>query len=482
MSKINVNKILDVSIALAREKDHDKLLEDILLTAMELTMCDAGTLYLLKNNKLEFKVMITKSKGVFLGGKREPIHLPPVELNRKNVCACAAIDRELINVADVYFDQRYDFSGPQRYDSLTEYKTTSMLVVPMENDTGEVIGVVQLINAKDEDGNIIHFREEFNRVLFALGCQAAIALTNMNYKDNIIYLLDSFVRAMSTAIDERSPYNANHTKNMVRYGENFIQWLNHSNQEWHFSLHEAHQFLMAVWLHDVGKLVIPLEVMDKNSRLGDRIYDVKKRLKVVELLNKVSFLEGTVTEEEYQEKELQVKEVMELVLKVNKPGFMPDSDRERIKQLGELTYTDTDGKVRNWFIPEEMEALLVQKGTLTPKEREIMESHVTRTRKILGEMTFSKHYEKVPLWAASHHEFLDGSGYPDKLTAEQIPKEVRLLTILDIFEALTANDRPYRSAMPLERAFAILDSMAEEGKLDKEILNLFKQSNAWKED
>lgn len=479
---MDVNKILDVCIALAKEKNHDQLLNEIVETAMELTNCDAGTLYLLKDEKLEFYIMHTKSQGVTHTGKRQPVKLPPVELRRENVCACAVMEKRLINVPDILKDQDYDFSGAKRYDAMTGYCTKSMMAVPMENDVGEVIGVVQLINAMDESGNVVAFEKEYERVLQALASQAAISLTNMGHRRDIIYLLDSFVRAMSTAINARSAYNANHTKNMVEYGERFIKWLNKHCTDWTFSPEEAHQFLMAVWLHDVGKLVIPLEVMDKNTRLGERVYDVKKRLKIVELLNRIAFLEGRVSAAEYEEKEKLVANVLALVKRVNQPGPISDEDWKMVQMLGTLTYQDTDGRQRPWFIPEELEAMNVQRGTLTPRERVVMESHVTETRKILAEVKFSEHYKNVPKWASAHHELLNGSGYPDGLKADEIPREVRLITILDIFEALTAKDRPYRAAMPLEKSMAILESMVKDGLLDGKILKLFQDSQVWKED
>lgn len=488
MKCIEVSKILNVTIALAKEKDHDQLLEDILTTAMDLTSCDAGTLYLVgrdyekKQERLEFRVMITRSQGVFRGGKKGAIDLPPVEMNKRNVCACAAIEQRLINISDVYRDNQYDFSGPRTYDAMTGYKTTSMLVVPMENDMGQIIGVIQLINAQDEKGRTVSFAWQYNQVLLAIGCQAAISLTSMRYKKESIVLLDSFVRAMSTAIDERSPYNATHTRNMVKYGSRFIEWLNNRNGEWTFDSYESHQFLISMWLHDVGKLVIPLEVMDKNTRLGERLHDVKKRLKIVELLNKIEYLEKRISDEDYQGRKDQLEDVRALVLRVNEPGMVGKEDQEKVRKLAELTYTDTDGKIRPWFIEEELEALMVPKGTLTPKEREIMESHVIRTEKILGEMTFSRHYQKVPFWASSHHELLDGSGYPKGLKGDEIPREVRLLTILDIFEALTAKDRPYRPAMPLEKALEVLESMVKQGLLDGGILELFEQSQVWRDE
>ncbi|MDO4540472.1 MAG: HD domain-containing phosphohydrolase [Syntrophomonadaceae bacterium] len=482
MKTLDVNKLLAIGIALTKEKDYDRLFETILREAMEITSCDGGTLYVCNEDDLAFKIMITKSMGFFKGGQGDPVDLPPVKKEHTNVCAFAALNDRLVNIADVYNSEEFDFSGPRRYDAMTGYKTTSMLVVPMEDDHGDVIGVLQLINAQDENGNIIAFDPALEPVIHSLASQAAICLANVNYAQEIIALFDSFVRVMSTAIDARTPYNANHSRNMVRYGERFIDWLRETGHEWQFADADKRQFLMSVWLHDVGKLVIPLEVMDKESRLGKAGDDVAHRLEVIELLNRVHFLNGDIPAEQYERGQAEVSEARILLEKVNRAGFVPDATLDAIRELGQRTYTGADGAEHSWLTENELTALLVQKGTLTAEERGIMESHVSMTAKMLSEMNFSRDYRMVPEWAAGHHEFLNGCGYPHKLAGDAISKEVRLLTILDIFDALTARDRPYKPPMPTEKALAILDDMARDGQLDADILDLFKQSQAWEDE
>ncbi len=479
MKEANVNRLLDIGIALTSEKDPGKLLLTILEAAMEITNCDGGTLYIKESDSLCFRMMITKSMDVFRGPDDE-ITLPPVPLSKSNVCACSAIGNELINIPDVYENSAFDFSGPMKYDSLTGFKTTSMLVVPMDDNYGDVIGVLQLINALDENGQVIPFDGSLEPVIRSLASQAAIALTNVNYLKEISELFDSFVKVMSTAIDERSPYNANHTRNMVNYAGRFIDWLNERG-EWRFDEAKRREFLMSVWLHDVGKLVIPLEIMDKSSRLGSRLEHMLARFENITLLNRIALLEGKITRDEYDNALRDVSKAANLVEKVNRAGFMSDEDLAEVDELSQMTYRDRHGKFKPFITEDEHQALRIRKGTLTKDERNIIEGHAPMAAKMLSQIKFSRDYANVPLWAAAHHEFLNGGGYPQKLTELDIPKEVRLLTILDIFDALTARDRPYKPAMPLEKALSILDSMAEDGQIDGGILKLFVESRAWEE-
>ena len=481
MKPVSTEKLLDIGIALSSEKDDDKLLETILTAAMDITSCDAGTLYIRGGDALAFRIMVTKSLGIFRGGKRGKIDLPPVQLSRANACACAAIENRLINIPDVYEDDIFDFSGPRKYDAMTGYRTRSMLVVPMENDRGEVIGVLQLLNALDENGAVIPFDPYYEQVIRSLASQAAICLSNMNYETEIIELLDSFVRVTSTAIDARSPYNANHTRNMVLYGGRFLDWLDETNNDWHFSAPERRQFLMTVWLHDVGKLVTPLNVMNKESRLGDKLDAVLHRFETIGLLERIAFLEGRIDREMLETRKKELSEARELILRSNPAGFLPEEEYAALGRLAEKTYIDENGETQPWLTADEAHALSVRKGTLTPEERKVMESHVAMTARMLGQMKFTSDCAMVPVWASEHHEFLNGSGYPKKLADGEIPREVRLLTILDIFDALTARDRPYKKPMPAEKALAVLDGMAADGQLDPSILELFKKSEAWKE-
>jgi HD-GYP domain-containing protein (c-di-GMP phosphodiesterase class II) len=289
------------------------------------------------------------------------------------------------------------------------------------------------------------------------------------------------VRVLSTAIDERTPYNANHSRNMARYAASFLDWLEQSENDWKFDPDHRREFLMSVWLHDVGKLTVPLEVMDKQSRLGPGLKDVQQRFATMKLLTRIDLLEGRISAEEAETLNAQRAEALALIEKVDKAGFLPDDTLAAIDALAGRTYRDENGKELPWITEEEHVCLSIRKGTLTAAERQIMEDHVVVTGRILDQVSFPEEYSNVPVWAAAHHELLNGKGYPLHRTAESLPPEVRLLTILDVFDALTAKDRPYKPGMPVEKALSILHSMVNEGSMDENILALFEQSRAWEE-
>ena len=468
-----------MSLALTSEHDREALLSNILDTAMDVSRSDAGTLYLLEDDGLHFCRMVTRSQGIRQGGHADPITLPPVPLEEKYVCSWVALHQEIINVPDVHTDTHFDFTGSLRYDAMTGYRTVSMLVVPMRNDKDEMIGVTQLINATDGQGNVIPFDPEIELLVSALSSQAAISITNMQYSEQITALLDSLVGALSTAIDERSPYNANHTRNMVHLSERFLDWLDKSGQDWHFDEETRRSFLMSVWLHDVGKLVVPLEVMDKQSRLAAQLETVEQRFARMALLSRIALLEGKISEEEYEAAGTAREEAMVFIRRIDTAGFLPDADLAMIDEIAARRFTDENGQSQPWITPEEAHCLRVRKGTLTDEERSVMQSHVVVTGRILSQVQFPKSYARVPQWAAEHHEYLNGSGYPRHLSDGEIPREVRLLTVLDVFEALTARDRPYKKPMPAEKALSILDDMVSDGQVDAEVLELFKASRVW---
>lgn len=476
-----MKRFLDMCLALTAERDREALLSSILDNAMDIANADAGTLYLLEDDGLHFCRMVTRSLGYRQGGHAAPISLPPVPLEEKYVCSWVALHNEPINVADVHTDTHFDFTGSLRYDAMTGFHTQSMLVVPLSNDKGEIIGVAQLINAMDADGNTVSFDPEIELLISAISSQAAISITNMKYSEQITSLLDSLVGALSTAIDERTPYNANHTRNMVRYASNFLDWLEATGNEWRFDANRRRTFLLSVWLHDVGKLVVPLEVMDKENRLGAKTKDVRTRFRFIALLDRMALLDGHIDADELARRNAEREEALAFIERVNCAGFMPDEEIARVEEIAAKTYIDENGEEKPWLTPEERVCLAIRKGTLTAEERAEMESHVVVTGRILEHVNFPKMYAETPRWAAMHHEFLNGRGYPNHLTAESIPREVRLLTIIDIYDALTAVDRPYKPAMPTEKALGILRSMAVEGSLDSELLELFIKSKAWEE-
>ena len=480
MKAISREKLIEIAIGISAEKDTDILLETILTEAMRYTDCDGGTLYICGEDSLEFHTAITKSKNFYMSKRQGNMTLPPVPYNNSHVCACCAMEKKKINIADVYESTEYDFHGAQKYDAMNHYRTKSMLVLPMEDDKGKVIGVMQLLNAADEKGEIIPFAKEMEKTIYALNSLAAVSLNNHKLQEQILALLHSFVEVMASAIDTRSPYNANHSRSMAKYAEKFIAWLNKSDSDWKFEEKDIDPFIMSVWLHDVGKLVIPLEVMDKPTRLGDLEDGLMHKISTGILMERLRGLEDPSKKEEADANIKALEDAKELFLTVNTAGFLPDEKLETIEKAGKIHVLSFEGKEIPLLNEKELTALSVRKGTLTDKERSIMQSHVINTEKMLSKMIFDGDYASVPVWAASHHEFLNGTGYPKKLVADELPRETRLLTILDVYDALTAEDRPYKPAMPTEKAFGILHSMASDGQIDGEILALFEESGAWK--
>ncbi len=479
MQEYSINNLIQISIDLSVEKNINLLLERILMEAMDITSCDAGTVYTCGDNCLVFQNMITRSKNIQLRQDLGEIKLPPVPLNRRHVAACCALDHKKINIADVYESSEYDFSGAQKYDQLNDYRTGSMLVIPMADEKGTVIGVLQLINAQDAEGKIRAFPSESETLIYALASLAAVSLNNRLLSQEILDILHSFVRVMVVAIEARTPYNANHTKNMVRYTTGFIDYLSRTNNSWQVSEDETDAYLMSVWLHDIGKLVIPLHIMDKSSRLGELEGGLMHRIEIALLMEKVRSLENPSLREEAAAASRYLKEARDFIQRINTSAFLTDNDLQRVQELSTAACLSSDGSRIPLLRPEETEALSIRRGTLTSEERHVIESHVTYTSKMLSSMKFSRIYEKVPRWASSHHEYLDGSGYPDHLKAEDLSNEERFLTIVDIFDALTAEDRPYKPPISPDKAFVILEKMRDEGKIDGHILSLFKESEVW---
>ena len=313
-----------------------------------------------------------------------------------------------------------------------------------------------------------------------------ISLENVK-DDDIRGLFQSFVEVMTSAIDERTPYNVTHTRHMVEYGERFVDYINqccfNAGQAKCFDAAHKDEFLMSIWLHDIGKLVTPLGVMNKETRLRpDQLTEILHRMEKVELWTEILMLKGTITEEEKVKRLDEVKYLRDFVESVNHAGVICGENLEILKDIKFLTYKDLDGNEHPWFTEDEYISLMIHRGTLSAQEREIMEEHVLVTDKLLSKIKFIPELSRVREWAAGHHELLDGSGYPNHLSGDQIPYEVRMITILDIFDALIADDRPYKPGIPIEKAVDILTEMAEkEGKLDPRLTKLFIEGCCWED-
>ena len=481
VSTDRLQRILSVGVALTAERDFSRLLDTILSEAMSITGCDAGTLYLLEDGKLHFKIMRNHTLGVFPGSGNAPAELPSFDLCESNVASYVVIHRRMENIADVYDLEKFDFTGPRHYDTLTGYRTKSMLVIPLINNRDEIVGVLQLINALDSDGRIIAFSPDYEDVFRSISSLAAVAITNMRYNEENRLLFQSLIEVLAAAIDERSSYNANHTRNVAELTKGFIDFLNrqHSdgNTHIHFTAEMSQQIVTAAWLHDVGKIITPLEIMDKSTRLGEKAPIINLRFETILALERVRFLEKITTETEYEKIVSEINEARELCAKANSGAPASDDELALIRSYGLRACPKPGGEALRWLEPDEIESLVILSGTLTSAERRIMEEHVEITSRLLEKIRFSNEYRYVPDYAADHHEKLNGRGYPSGKADKELPAGTRILSVVDVFEALTARDRPYKKAIPYEKAFDILDEMADKGELDAELVGLLRK---WK--
>lgn len=307
-----------------------------------------------------------------------------------------------------------------------------------------------------------------------------LIIRNKSLATQITALMNSFVEVMVTAVEEKSAYNANHTKNMVRYAEAYLDWLSSHGELAKNTSRNTGPLLMSVWLHDIGKLLIPQEVMDKATRLGAHLVTVMTKLEIARLMIKNRILSGEKTRDEGEKELARLGRLEKLIISANTAPVLDEETIEQLKSVADVDLMTSDGGTTPLFSPEELEAITVARGTLTAEERHIIESHASLTSKLLSKMEFVGDYKNVPAWASAHHEYLDGTGYPKKLSGDEIPWETRLLTIIDIYDALTADDRPYKPPMSPEQAFKILEDMAKKGKIDAKILKSFIKSNAWR--
>lgn len=303
---------------------------------------------------------------------------------------------------------------------------------------------------------------------------------NKRLANQVTNLMNSFVEVMVTAIEEKSTYNANHTKKMAGYARQYLEWLKDNHSLEAYTTENTAPFLMSVWLHDIGKLIVPQEIMDKPSRLGNAWKDIQHRMEVTRLKLNIEMLSGNATKAETEKRLYELDEAEALIRQSDTAGFLDDETIQALQKIASIPCIASDGSILPLLNTKELESITVVRGTLTKDERKTIESHVSLTAKLLSKMEFRGEYEKVPLWAAGHHELMDGSGYPSHLEGKAIPWETRLLTIIDIFDALTAEDRPYKPPMKPDKAFSILRDMAAHGKVDGEILESFYESEAWK--
>ena len=340
--------ILDIGIAVSAQKDRNKLLDMIIDKGMELTRADAGTLYILKDEALHFKIMKTISQGVDKGRDGEEIPIPPVPLKEENICAYCAIHKKPLNIEDVYFSDEFDFSGPIKYDKMTGYRTKSMMAIPLIGLNDDTLGVLQLMNARAENGEVCPFDKSVEHIVFSLSSQAAIAVCNMQYLEEIKDLLWSFAAAMTEAIDARTPYNASHTRNVGKYAGMLADYINglyeKGEETEYFTKERKEQLLMGALLHDIGKMIVPTNVMNKATRLGENYNNVIMKLQFYLARYEIMYLKGLLSKDQYDRKVKQIETAIAVVEKVDGAGFIDDELSALLEEVLTYTYQDLTEK------------------------------------------------------------------------------------------------------------------------------------------
>ena len=499
-----IKKMSDIGRALSGVYDLNALLEMIVDQARSFTNADAGTLYIVEDETLRFQIVQNDSLKIFMGGKTgETIPFPPVELKESNVSAFVALKGKSVNIPDVYDTDLFDFTGPKKFDQSTGYRSKSMLVVPMKNHDNDVIGVLQLLNATNPVNNeVIAFSQDYENLSESLASQAAVSITNAKLISNMTELFEAFVKVMATAIDEKSPVTGGHIRRVADLTLTMAEVIHNHDEgafkDRKFSPDQMYELRIAAYMHDIGKVTSPVEIVEKAKKLQtifDRIHYIRLRMdyiiqkvklegqqKKIELLERKADLAEIKKVELKSEKQIQeMEDIRSFINKCNEPGeFLEDETLDKLKEISLRTYLDNEGQQQPFITEDELLNLSIRRGSITDAERKKMQDHAAVTLKMLKQIPFTKKLKNIPSFAGAHHEFINGKGYPLGLKGDEIPFEGKLMAVTDIAEALTASDRPYKKAMPLETVYRILRSMAKNGELDNDMVELFINEEIYK--
>jgi HD-GYP domain-containing protein (c-di-GMP phosphodiesterase class II) len=489
---IRLNELNSIGAALSSERDINRLLENILLAAKKITNADAGTLYLIDpaGQVLMFEIVRTDSLHIAMGGTTgNAIPFAPIPMynghaapNLANVVSYSALRGETVNIADAYTEQGFDFSGTRKFDAGTGYRSKSFLAVPMRNHENEVIGVLQLINALDrEHGAVVPFSMDDQQLLESLASQAAIAITNRRLIQQLEALFESFIKLINTAIDDKSPYTGGHCERVPVLTMLLAEATNRTQtgplKDFRMSEKDTYELRIAGLLHDCGKITTPVHVVDKATKLQtlfDRIHLVDTRFEVLKRDAEIAKLKGEISEEDYAARIRQFDDDREFLRHCNIGGeFMSEELQERVRQVAAYQWTNTEGKQDDFLSEDEVANLNIRAGTLSDAERQIINHHIDVTIKMLESLPWPKHLKNVPEYAGGHHERMDGKGYPRGLTRDQMSVQARVMGIADIFEALTAKDRPYKKGKTLTESLTILGKFRLNGHIDPDLFDIF---------
>jgi HD-GYP domain-containing protein (c-di-GMP phosphodiesterase class II) len=508
-----LHELNSIGVALSAERDINKLLEMILAKSRQITAADAGSLYLLKRGKerdatsddtLSFELAQNDSVSL-------PFEKRSLPLNETSISGYVALSGEIVNVADAYhLPAGSPYGISKAFDERSGYRTKSMLVVPMRDHDQKVIGVIQLINKKRDakvvlrpvslvEETVIPFTSVDEELASSLASQAAVAFENTKLIQDIRHLFHSFVEASVSAIESRDPTTSGHSGRVATLTVGLAEALDSLDhgpfREVTFSPDQMREINYASLLHDFGKVGVREKVLIKGKKLyvGEMLL-VKQRFSYIKRSLEADYLRAKLEQVQsgranagllaemdgaYDQGKEELDQILKLVLQSNEPTILEEESFRTLMDLTTRSFTDFDGNRQPWLTPNEVSALSIRKGSLSEKERREIESHVTHTFKFLSQIPWTGELCRVPEIAYAHHEKMDGTGYPRRLAAAEIPLQSRMMAISDIFDALVAWDRPYKKAVPVEKALDILRQEVRAGKLDAPVLDVFVEAKIY---
>ncbi len=472
-------KLIDISIALTSETDLNRLLSRIITELRQLTGAQGGSLYLTDKKQLKFEVAQNDALAQSFGSDYLCFKYHELPIDKQSLAGYVALTGDTLNITDVYqLPDSLPYHFDPSYDQRNRYRTQSMLLAPLKDHQKEVVGVLQLINALDDAGNIKAFSLEDETMVLALASQAAVAISNVRLLTTIKNLFEALMIYSVSAIDARSPHTAGHSRRVAAYGLALAEAVNECHQGpcagISFSELELEELRFSAWLHDIGKIGVPDALLEKKQKLSDcHLEAIRWRFRLAQV------------QAETDQERAALQEDYEFLEKINCLNYLPTEAPVRLTEIARkrliledtaqplITSAELQVLRQPLLTSEELTSLLVLHGNLTPQEYAEIQGHALQTLNILEKIPFTKHLSQVPKFAASHHERLDGSGYPFHLTAVDLSYQARILAIADIFDALTAADRPYRSSYDIDKALKVLQEEAAKGKLDKDLVDLF---------
>ncbi|MGO4378687.1 HD domain-containing phosphohydrolase [Pseudoduganella sp. RAF53_2] len=502
-----LEQLTELSVALGDVRDIDLLLERILLVAKGMTHADGGTLYRPSDDRsaLCFHISVNDSLKIRLGGSGgHAIDIPPVPLlredgdkNMESVAAYSANAGKSVNIEDVYESSEFNFFGMRKFDEQFHYHSQSFLTVPMHDHEGELLGVLQLVNAKNPaTGDIIAFTPTDQRFIEALAAQADVALTNQRLIAQLEELLEALVNLINIGIDEKSPYTGRHCQ-FVPILTMMLAEAVHLTEEGPlagFSMTDGDrkELWLAGLLHDCGKITTPVHVVDKATKLQtiyDRIGLIDTRYEVLmrdaeirALRNQLDGGDPAAIRDRLEKELATLREERDFLRQANIGGEgMKPEDQQRVHQIAARRWVNPDGAEQPFLSEEEVSNLTIRFGTLTDDERKIINNHIVMTVRMLESLPWPKHLQNVPEYAGGHHERMDGKGYPKGLRKEEMSVPARVMAIADIFEALTARDRPYKKGKMLSESLDILGKFSLNGHIDPDLFDIFIRKKVYLE-